>query len=241
MSNLPAVNPSQLGTALAAAKTRLSMDAGDSPFLRLLKSGEWVYSADDVEVQEGSLWAVNTASLSEGYAAWGKGELLGEAMAPMTGTPVLLANLEDVGATYQKQVGFLLKCLNGDDKEVQVLYKTTSKGGIKAANKLIASILEQIEANPAAIVPVITLEMDSYKHKEYGKIYTPIFQVKDWMDFSGPDDAEDEPEEDAPKPAARKRKATAPVEEVEEVDEVDEDEVEEDSPKPKRRRRAIAT
>jgi hypothetical protein len=61
MSNLPAVNPTELGNALVAAKSRISMDAGDQPFLRLLKSGEWVYSADDVEVQEDSIWAVNPA------------------------------------------------------------------------------------------------------------------------------------------------------------------------------------
>ena len=41
MSNLPAVNPTELGNALVAAKSRISMDAGDQPFLRLLKSGEW--------------------------------------------------------------------------------------------------------------------------------------------------------------------------------------------------------
>jgi hypothetical protein len=225
-NNLPAVNPSDLSKALTSAQTRLSNATGDNPFLRLIKSGEWVYSADDIEVQEGSLWAVNSASLSEGYAAWGKGGagLLGEEMAPMTGTPIVITDLPDVGAQWKKQVGFLLYCLNGDDKGTQVLYKTTSVGGSKAAGKLIQLIVEQIEKDPGNIMPVVSLDMDSYKHKEYGKIYTPIFEVKDWMPLDAvaedtpepvaedtPEEdtpEEDTPEEDAPEPVAEKPKST---------------------------------
>ena len=202
MSNLPAVNPTELGNALVAAKSRISMDAGDQPFLRLLKSGEWVYSADDVEVQEDSLWAVNPSSINEGYAAWGKGELLGEEMAPMAGVPVLATSLPDVGAKWTKQIAFVLKCLNGEDAGTQVLYKTTSKGGLKAFNKLLSELIEQIEKDGTHIVPVITLEMDSYKHKEYGKIYTPIFNVKDWLDFGGLKDTDEDSADDAPEAAA---------------------------------------
>ena len=107
-----------------------------------------------------------------------------------------------------------------------MLYKTTSKGGIKAANKLIAEIITQLDADPDAIVPIVALKMDSYKHKEYGKIYTPIFEIESFTDFNGlpatpaePDDDDDidEPEQSegpadepvpqlAPQLAARKRK-----------------------------------
>ncbi len=227
MSNLPAVNPSELAKSLTAAKSRISRDAGDNPFLRLIKSGEWVYGADDVEVQEGSLWVINSASLSEGFAAWGKGGsgLQGEEMVPMTGTPVVLTDLPDVGAQWKKQIGFMLYCLNGDDKGTQVLYKTTSVGGLKAANQLIQNIVDQIKSAPEAILPIVALETDSYKHKEYGKIYTPIFEVKDWTGF---DAIESEV-----------------AEEIETAEEVEAEEVEEEPPAPKakatKRRRAIAS
>ena len=103
-----------------------------------------------------------------------------------------------------------------------MLYKTTSVGGSKAAGKLIQLIVEQIEKDPGNIMPVVELEMDSYKHKEYGKIYTPIFEVKDWMPLDAVSDdapepvaedtpepvAEDTPEEDAPEPVAEKPKST---------------------------------
>lgn len=185
-NNLPAVNAKELGGALAAAKTRIATESGDYPFLRLLKSGEWVYSADDVEVQEGSLWAINPASFSEGYVAWGKGSLEGEEMQPMTSaTPIVLASLPDVGHPWKKQVAFILCCMNGEDEGQQVLYKASSKGGLKAANAMLNSVIEQIEADPAHIVPTVELEMDSYKHKEYGKIYTPIFAIDSWINFDG--------------------------------------------------------
>ena len=145
---------------------------------------------------------MNPSSISEGYAAWGKGELLGEEMAPMAGVPVLATSLPDVGTKWTKQIAFVLKCLNGEDAGTQVLYKTTSKGGLKAFNKLLSELIEQIEKDGTHIVPVITLEMDSYKHKEYGKIYTPIFNVKDWLDFDGLKDADEEDDDDAPEAAA---------------------------------------
>lgn len=212
MSNLPAVNPAALGKALTQATQRVALDSGSNPYLRLLKSGEWVYSADDIDVQEGSLWAVNPSTLSEGFAAWGNGDLKGEEMAPMTGDPITMSSLPDVGAQWKKQIGFLLRCMNGDDEGTQVLYKTTSRGGLKAANKLIAEIVEQIEADPANIVPVITLEMDSYKHKEYGKIYTPIFEVKDFMNF----ETVQEPVKDEALPDTEDEAEDAEFEEVEE-------------------------
>lgn len=259
-TNLPAVNPQALAKSLTLAKSRIATDSESNPFLRLLKSGEWVYSADDIDVQEGSLWAVNTTSLSEGYAAWGKrgAGLLGEAMAPMTGTPVVLADLEVVAEPYKKQVGFLLYCLNGDDKGTQVLYKTTAVGGLKAVNKLVQAIIEQAEVDPSQMMPVVELEMSSYKHAEYGKIFTPIFAVRDWMDLNATDeapeeeesepyeaddmpedviDAEEEEEEEAPvakKAAPKKRKRTVAAAEPEAEAE------EEEAPAPRKRKPAAA-
>ena len=187
MSNLPAVNPAALGTALAAASQRtVSLDTDGIPFLRLLKSGDWVYSADDIDVQGGSIWAVNPTSFMEGFVAWGEGELLGEEMAPMTGTPIIAADLPekaDAKRGWERQVGFMLLCLNGDDKGTQVMYKTSSKGGTKAVRGLVNDVVNQINEDPTNIVPRISLEVDSYKHKQYGKIYTPVFTINEWGGF----------------------------------------------------------
>jgi len=243
-TNLPALNPQALAKALSTAKSRIATDSESNPFLRLLKSGEWVYSADDIDVQEGSLWAVNTHSLSEGYAAWGaRGVgLLGEGMAPMTGTPVLLADLPVVDVDYKKQVGFLLYCTNGDDKGTQVLYKTTAIGGLKAVNKLVQAIIEQVDVDPAHIMPLVELEMSSYKHPDYGKIYTPIFSIREWGDIneiSEGDEADDGAEEyyDEADDGAEEEGEFEEEGEEAEYEEIEEELV---KPAPKQRKRKLA-
>lgn len=183
MSNSELIAASQLGTALQQAAQHLQMTEGDTPFLRLQKSGEWVYGADDLEVQDGSQWAVNPHSFSEGYVAWGDGELLGEEMSLMTGVPIDKNQLDKIDGAkrgWEKQIGFQLRCLNGEDVGTQVLYKTSSKGGMKAVRKLIAAVVAQINTKPTVIMPVVNLSEDSYKHKTYGKIYFPIFEIKEW-------------------------------------------------------------
>ena len=171
---------------LAAALTRSAVsniDQGDVPFLRLLKSGEWVYGADDIDIQTGSLWAVNPQSFSEGYINWGDGELLGEEMTAMVGTPIILGDLPIIAGSqrgWQKQLGFQLLCLNGEDEGTQVLFKSSSKGGIKAIRTLMTTVVAQIAVDPANIVPVMPLSQGSYKHKTYGRIYFPVFEVKEW-------------------------------------------------------------
>jgi len=212
MSNLPVVNPAELGKQLQAATQRTVATDG-IPFLRLIKSGEWVYSADDVEVQEGSLWAVNPNSFMEGFVAWGEGELLGEEMQPMTAAPILAANLPAVDGAkrgWEKQTGFMLLCLNGEDKGTQVMYKTSSKGGIKAVRQLVNDVVSKLGEDQVNYVPRVELDMDSYKHKQYGKIYTPIFDVKEWGGFTEEAPAQEAAApEQAPEPAKKRRRAIA--------------------------------
>tara|TARA_R110000787_G_scaffold14333_2_gene44222 strand:+ start:5426 stop:6094 length:669 start_codon:yes stop_codon:yes gene_type:complete len=221
MQHLPAVNPTALAKGLTQAKERISIDSGDIPYLKLAKHGEWTYGSDDVEVQEGAKWAVNPNSFSEGYVAWGSGEILGEEMRSMVaGVPVLLNELPDVGKPWKKQVSYLLRCMNGDDEGQQVLYKVSSKGGLKAAQKLINEVIVQIDKDPLNIVPVIELKMTSYKHKQYGTIFNPITDPLDFVDFDGygsdepvaiaPEAAPTPPEQEAaPAKDKRKRRAIA--------------------------------
>lgn len=178
-------NIQNLGSALAASATRLQSTDGDGdPFLKLAKSGDWIYGADEIEVQEKSQWLVNPHTLSEGFVNWGDGELLGEEMGLMTGDPIVSHSLPVIAGSkrgWEKQLGLQLYCMTGEDKGTQVLYKTASKGGIKAARALIAAIVSQINSDPTQISPVITLDVDSYKHKQYGKIYTPELNIVNFV------------------------------------------------------------
>src|SRR5690606_30092879 len=83
--------------------------AGGDPFLRLLTDGTWVYGADNVEVQEGSLWALNPFSIMHGWVSWtdhpGKqaNEIVGEVMVP-AGQPLpAQTELRDTGWPWTQQ------------------------------------------------------------------------------------------------------------------------------------------
>lgn len=209
---------------------------GGEPYLRLLKDGIWVYGADDVEVEAGSAWAVNPLSIMHGYSCWkrgvdpetkkertNEGGPLGEAMVSASLPMPVVSALPDYtsgGGVWAQTFSVSLKCLTGTDKGEQVLYKTNSVGGIAEFDKLLSAIGVQLEADEDHPVPVIILDVESYKHKSYGKTFVPVFAIKQWVALSEdlPDiqkdldeEGDDEPAAEAPAPAKRTRKASVPV------------------------------
>jgi hypothetical protein len=214
----------QLRQGLANVKQTLIVKGGD-PYLRMLKDGSWVYGQEDAEVGAKSLWAVNPMSLQHGFIAWADGDgdnsggPLGEVMVPATSPLPARSELRDVGADWDQQFSFQLKCVEGEDAGTQVLYKTASTGGTNAVDKLIAKIMTQLDADPEHPVPVIELSNDSYPHKKWGKTYVPVFVVRDWANMAMDDYADNTGEVErtaepapAPEPAKRTRRSKAEME-----------------------------
>jgi hypothetical protein len=208
---------------------------GGDPFLRLLRDGTWVYGAENIEVEQGSQWAVNPNSLQHGYCCWSKGddndagELLGEAMVSMFSPKPNLDDLPKYGFPWTEQIAFSLRCASGEDEGVQVQYKVTSKGGMNAARVLLQQLIKQVDADPANLVPLVELQSATYQHKKWGRIYTPVLTIAGWSNeqaLAGDEPAETKAEEKkapetvkrrnpaaaapAPAPAAVKRRAAAP-------------------------------
>jgi hypothetical protein len=52
----------------------------------------------------------------------------------------------------------------------------------------------------------VRLKKDHYAHKSYGKIYTPVFELVEWVSMDGEAPAADEPTPEAA-PARRRRSA----------------------------------
>ena len=77
----------QLGAGIAESRATTRLASG-KPFLRMMKSGDWVFGQTNEEVQPGSHWAVNIMSLAHGWCCWvdtgSKNELKGEVMDSMT-------------------------------------------------------------------------------------------------------------------------------------------------------------
>jgi hypothetical protein len=183
VANLPSVS------SLSVALRTLEKDVGaaGSVILKMDKGGHWVYGADQTEIEDDSTWAVNPFSFIHGYIAWGDGEVLDEQMVSVAQPlPELAAAPPNAKKGWEKQVGMSLKCMSGSEKDMEARYTSTSVGGKRFVNDLAVAIAAQVEADQSKPVPVVRLKKDSYQHKSYGKIYTPVFEIVEWISMDGP-------------------------------------------------------
>jgi len=191
-ANLPSV--ASLSTALRA----LEKDVGPSGvvILKMDKTGHWVFGADQTEIEDGSTWAVNPFSFVHGYIAWGDGEVLAEKMVSVS-EPLPNIDVAPPGAKkgWETQVGMSLKCLTGDDQGMEARYTTTSVGGKRSVQTLALAIAAQVEKDQTKPVPIVRLKKDHYTHKSYGKIFTPVFEIVEWVSMDGKTKDVDAPEE----------------------------------------------
>ena len=173
-------------TLATSLRTLESVAPAQSAILKMDKTGHWVFGADQTEAEDDSRWAVNPFSFVHGYIAWGDGEVLAEKMASVT-QPLPELDTAPPGAKkgWEQQVGLMLKCLTGEDEGLECRYTTTSVGGKRAVQELAVAIAAQVEKDPTKPVPIVTLGKDHYQHKSYGRIYTPVFKVVEWVSMDG--------------------------------------------------------
>lgn len=208
-ANLPAV--SSLSTALRSITT--DVGPGGVVILKMDKTGHWVYGADQTEVEDDATWAVNPFSFVHGFIAWGDGEVLGEKMVSVA-QPLPELDPAPPGAKkgWEPQVGMSLKCTSGEDEGMEARYTVTSVGGKRAVQTLAVAIAAQVEKDQSKPVPIVRLKKDHYSHKSYGKIYTPVFEIVEWVSMDG--EAQEELEADAAPaaeaaPTGRRRRVAA--------------------------------
>ena len=202
VANLPPV------TSLSTALRTLEQDVGPvgSVIIKMDKTGHWVFGADQTEAEEGAKWAVNPFSFIHGYIAWGEGEVLGEKMVSVAEPlPELDAAPPGAKRGWETQVGMSLKCISGEDEGMEARYTVTSVGGKRAVQALAVAIANQVDADQSKPVPVVLLKKEHYQHKSYGRIYTPVFEIVEWMGMDGEAPAAEEVEA----PARRRRVAAA--------------------------------
>ncbi len=209
-ANLPAV------ASLSTSLLKLKSEAGPAGMviLKMDKTGHWVFGADQTEIEEGSQWAINPFSFIHGYIAWGDGEVLGEKMASVSDLlPELDAAPPGAKKGWETQVGMSLKCISGEDTGMEARFTTTSVGGKRAVQDLAVAIAEQVGKDQTTPVPIVTLGKEHYQHKSYGKIFTPVFAVQQWVSLTAEPApaAVVAPEADAPAPApaGRRRRVVA--------------------------------
>lgn len=223
-SGIGLINRDDLAKSLNTAAAQMPAVGGDKQYIKMLTKGRdagtWVFGQQETEVEEGSLWAVNPASIKHGYVAWdtnGGGAPIQEIMLPINrtlpareqlpalppGTPSKKAPNVPVELEYQDQRSIDLVCISGEDEGVVVEYKQSSKGAMKLFTKIVNALLDQIQKGNE-IVPVGKLGFSTYDHSSYGETYNPEFEIVEWRT----------PEDTSPvddKPAAAPAAAEAPA------------------------------
>ena len=202
-ANLPSVT--SLSTALRTIATDVS--ASSTSIIKMDRTGHWVFGADQTEAESDSTWAVNPFSFVHGFIAWGDGEVLAEKLVPVTEPlPELEAAPPGAKKGWEPQTGLSLKCISGEDTGMEARFTTTSVGGRKAVQTLAVEIATQVDKDQSKPVPIIKLGKDHYTHKSYGRIYTPVFEVVEWISMDG---ETDEPVAAEAAPASGRRRRAA--------------------------------
>lgn len=254
------------GLKTKVQKTKRALPAGKIDFLRMLKSGKWVFGQNNMRVQEGSMWAINPLTFKSGYVCWTdypdgakkKNKMLNKVMLPLGSEMPDPEDLKKFYAdadeynngepwSYDPNMSVEMTCVSGEDKGKTVLYETSSKGG----TGLLGAYLDKMEAmidedTPVAIIKLVN---DEYDHPTWGETLTPDFEYVEWraLDDAGP--VEEAPEEDEPSPDDTGDTGEAASTEEEEVERIKEArrraaakdaDDEGDAPQPTRRRRRPA-
>ena len=216
MSNLTAFGNANLPSVQSLASSLRSINAGvpdgaGSVIIKMDKTGHWVFGADQTEIEDDSTWAINPFSFVHGFIAWGEGEVLGEKMVPVS-QPLPELDVAPPAAKrgWEVQVGLSLKCMSGEDKDLEGRYTVTSVGGKKAVQQLALAIAAQVDKDQTKPVPVVRLKKEHYVHKSYGRIYTPVFEVIEWVGMDGApaeSEAAEAASDDAPADSRRRRRS----------------------------------
>jgi hypothetical protein len=152
-------------------------------------SGTWGFGQRRTIPEEGSKWAVNPLTIQWGCISFGdNNKMVGEHLVPISQPKPLIANMPDTGFPWQEEWAVNMKCISGADTGVEVIFKATTDGAIKAVVLLVGELRNRLNGgqHDGKIVPIVLLEKDSYQHVKHGKVPFPVLTIVDWMSLDGP-------------------------------------------------------
>jgi hypothetical protein len=197
-----------------ALKAAAVAGGGDGkPILKIDKrTGDWSFGEDDEPLRKGDLLAINPLSFHHGYIAFTeKGDRaetedgqIADISCPISDPLTRMGDLPELSqpkrgkpTEWKFTMSVEMAVVEGPNKGAEVIYKPTSRGGLKFLRLVVAEIARRMEAGKNEFVPVIELFHSTYEHKTYGTCVNPEFEIVDWVTM----DAEtfDAPVKDAPK------------------------------------------
>ena len=180
-----------LQTALANVNTAAIIGRSGLPMMLFKRegSGTWGFGQKRTIPEAGSRWAVNPLTFKYGYICFGdSNKVVDERLVSVSQPKPVITELPNTGFPWQEEWAVNMKCLDGADAGVEVIFKATTDGGVKAIVIMVDLIRDRINGSQhgGKIVPIVLLEKDSYPHKEYGKVWIPVLNIVDWMSLDGP-------------------------------------------------------
>jgi hypothetical protein len=180
-----------LQTALANVNTAAIIGRTGLPMLLFKRegSGTWGFGQKRTIPEEGSRWAVNPMTFKYGYICFGdNNKVLDERLVSVSQLKPLITELPDMGFKWQEEWSVNMKCVSGADAGVEVVFKATTNGGVKAIVTMVDQIRDRLNSgqHDGKIAPIVLLEKDSYPHSQYGKVWIPVLNTIDWMPLDGP-------------------------------------------------------
>lgn len=216
------------GTAVATTGANAYESYGNAVSSRaivgeLLKfnKGEFTAGQDDDEVDIGTQLIANMDDLAVGWVKWEDGKPVEHVMGRVADghMPEKRSALGDLDKDQWEtdkddrpldpwsETNYLL--LKERDGDQVYTFSAASKGGRNAIADLCKSYGKAMRQHPDEY-PIIELGKDSYKHKDYGKVFVPTLKLVGWVSKDGFSDAVDaanaerdeEEAKEAPAPAA---------------------------------------
>lgn len=202
---VPATQTAPVTPAQLIAYDRYARSAG-SFYGDLLKfsgkTGAWTAGQQSVELPIGTQLAAIVPEMLVGFVQWRDGELVEQAMVPLTpnydpkalrislgSTDRDLWSKDEDGEPIDPWDEAALLPMKNLKTGAEYTYSTSSVGGCRAVKHLVGAYSKQIQAAPettAGHLPIVELGARSYKHpkKERGTIYNPVLLGVDWVHAS---------------------------------------------------------
>jgi hypothetical protein len=185
---LPAALVAKIAAGIGKSQIGAGAGGGGQILLRLV-TGKWLFGQGNDEVQHGSSWLVNITTFKHGDVTWFESQLVDEYMVDMWSDTRPLPPTHATGASPKQQMSVEMKCMNGEDAGLQVLYKISSLGGTAALFDLKEAVRRRVdERGPEYpyLFPVLELGFTSYPNKRYGgTTYNPVLKRVGWADING--------------------------------------------------------
>ena len=179
ISNLDAMRKAQQNLS-KSVPTSQGGAFGGRDLLKLDKLGNWGIG-QECTPPTGNIVVLPT-SFEHGIILWENFKLIDEMMVSVfTDAPTPDQTRYPNSPKWTAQMSFHCSVIGTDQ---QLLYKTSSMGGLEFAKAIFDAICHQLDQDKLHPVPEIELSCSSYVGKS-GKVFKPEYRIVDWHSMDG--------------------------------------------------------